>query len=79
MARQSETNRRLEEVERLLTSADKSLALIAQHLETQDERIKDIEEELEPVTTHVAQMRGAAKLLAIIGILVTILATVVAI
>lgn len=78
MARQSETNKRLEEVERLLHSVDKSMALIAQHMEHQDNRLEELETQMEPVSAHVSQMRGAAKLLAIIGILVTILATIAA-
>jgi hypothetical protein len=69
MARQSETNKRLEEIERLLASLDKTLALNTAHLDEHIRRTEILEDQIQPVTKHVEQMRGAGKLLAILALI----------
>lgn len=63
---------RLSEIERTLHAIDKTLALNTQHLEEHMRRTALIESEMKPVVKHVEQMRGAAKLLGILALLVSI-------
>ena len=76
MPRQSETNKRLEEIERLLAMIDKTLALNTAHLDEHIRRTEILEDEIKPVKKHVEQMRGAAKLLAIAAVVATLLKAV---
>lgn len=72
MARQSEANKRLEEIERLLASLDKTLALNTAHLEEHIRRTELLEEEVKPIKRHVEQIRGAGKLLAILALIASL-------
>lgn len=63
---------RLDEIERTLHAIDKTLAVNTEHLAEHMRRTAIIEKELQPVVKHVEQMRGAAKLLALLALLATI-------
>jgi predicted neutral ceramidase superfamily lipid hydrolase len=68
--------KRLEEIERLLVSLDKTLAINTEHLAEHMRRTAIIEDELKPVVKHVEQMRGAGKLIALLALLATILSVI---
>jgi len=68
----NEHGERLEKIETTLHSIDKTLAINTEHLSEHMRRTKIIESELGPVVKHVQQMQGAAKLLAILALVATI-------
>lgn len=70
--RQSNSDKRLEEIERLLASIDKTMALNTAHLDEHIRRTEILEEQIQPIKVHVEQMRGAAKLLAILALIAAI-------
>lgn len=72
MTRQTETSRRLDEIEKLLGAIDKTLAINTEHLAEHMRRTAKIEQEMDPVVKHVQQMKGAAKLLGLLAIIATI-------
>lgn len=63
---------RLTAVENTLHSIDKTLAINTEHLAVHIKRTAILEQELRPVSKHVQQMQGAAKLLGILALIATI-------
>jgi hypothetical protein len=62
----------LQSINQKLHEIDKTLLVNTEHLAEHMRRTEIIETELRPVVKHVDQMRGAAKLLAILATIATI-------
>ena len=60
------------QITKQLHDIDKTLVINTEHLAEHMRRTKIIEGELRPVVKHVDQMRGAAKLVAILALSATI-------
>jgi hypothetical protein len=77
MQRKTETNKRLDEIEKILSAIDKTLAINTEHLAEHMRRTHNIEDELKSVVKHVEQMRGASKLLTLLALLATVVSAFV--
>lgn len=67
---------KLDKVESRLDSVDVRLAKYNSELEFHIARTNQIEDDLLPIVQHVEQIRGAAKLLGLIGALIGVAATI---
>lgn len=67
------TNAKLDQINERLHSIDKTLAVNTNHLAEHMRRTEILEQQMEPVAKHVEQMRGAAKLLAVLALIATII------
>lgn len=65
---------RLDEIQKSLHSVDKTMALNTEQLAEHMRRTQLLEEQMAPVAKHVQQMQGAAKLLALLALIATIVA-----
>jgi hypothetical protein len=71
--RLAKLERELVTVRNILIRMDKTLVINTKSLEEHIKRTNLIESELKPVTKHVEQMRGAAKLLGLLALIASIL------
>jgi hypothetical protein len=67
---------KLDRIEGRLDKMDVRLAKYNSELEFHISRTTQIEDDLLPIVQHVEQIRGATKLIAAIGVLLTVLATI---
>jgi uncharacterized membrane-anchored protein YhcB (DUF1043 family) len=67
---------KLDRVEVRLDSVDVKLAKYNSELEFHIARTNQVEDTLLPIVSHVEQVRGAAKLIGAVGVLLTVIATI---
>jgi hypothetical protein len=67
---------KLDRINERLHSIDKTLALNTQQLAEHMRRTALLEKEMQPVSKHVQQMQGAAKLLGILALIATVIGVV---